>query len=301
MFSKRAPRRGAPMPPTLPRGEVRAGPGRGELFVRTADCPQGALPVLLIHGWQATADLNFHPVFAPLAARHAVIAADLRGHGRSLYPEDAFTLEDAADDNAALLRDLDVTRCIVVGYSIGTAVAQVLVDRHPDVVAGLVLVGGELAPDRRPHEKVYDRAGGWQGTAQRTTSGRWGAHRLVDKAAKEHPAAEHLRGWLVAEMERGHTGSIRAAGRALARFDGRPIAGRHKVPTAVVITRRDRLVRPARQERLAQAWDAAVFDLDADHDAPLARPRELTAAVLDAIGSVADAISADAERAGVPA
>lgn len=275
-------------PPSLPLGEVRPVPARGEIFLRRADGPAGAPPVLLLHGWQATADVNFFPLYAQLAAHHPVIAPDLRGHGRSFYPEEPFTIEDAADDAAALLVDLDVDQAIVVGYSLGTAVAQMMVARHRDRVAGVVLMGGEFAPQRRPHEKVYDRIGGWTATGMRLTNGRWSQHRLVDKAARETPAIEQHRNWLVREMERGHTASLRAAGRALARFDGRPIASAHAdVPVAVVITERDALVRPARQRKLATAWRAHTVSLDANHDAPVAQPDAFAAAALSAIGWVA--------------
>jgi 3-oxoadipate enol-lactonase len=268
-------------------------PGRGEFFVRTTQGPGDTLPVVLIHGWQATADVNFFPLYAPLSERHRVIAADLRGHGRSVYSERGFTLEDAADDNAALLRDLGYERAIVAGYSIGTAVTQTMVQRHPGLVAGVVLMAGEFVPHRRPHEKVYDRMGGWQATAQRLTSGRWGAHRVVSKSARENPALEAHREWLVAEMERGHSADLRAAGRCLARFDGAPIAAAaNGLPAAAVITRRDHLVRPVRQERLAEAWRAPVVDLDADHDAPVAQPAAFVAAALQAIGIVRDVVHA---------
>lgn len=267
-------------------------PGRGEIFVRLAgDAPaDGFAPILLLHGWQATADLNFFPLYSALSEQRLVIAADLRGHGRSFYPAEPFTLEDAADDAAALLRDLGVAQAVVVGYSLGTAVAQTLVKRHPDVVAGLVLMAGELAPRRRPHEKLYIRIGGWLATAQRLTAGRRTAQAIVTRAAASNPSLEHLRGWVVREIERGHTASLRAAGRALARFDGRPIAAAHRAtPTAVVLTERDRLVRPARQRALAAAWEARVVLLDADHDAPLARPVVFARAALDALQHVDDA------------
>jgi pimeloyl-ACP methyl ester carboxylesterase len=263
------------------------------LFVRSVDGPPAARVALLIHGWQATADLNFHPLFAALGRTHRVLAPDLRGHGRSLYPEEPFTLEDAADDFAGLIRDLGIGSVTLVGYSIGTAVAQTLADRHPALVDGMVLIGGELEPRTRPHEQVYDRLGDWLGTALRLTNGRWAAHRLVGKAARETPEAERLRGWLVQEMERGHPASLRAAGRALARFDGRPVAAaRPEIPVVSVITRRDRLVRPARQERLAAAWRAQVVNLDADHDAPLAQPEAFSNAVIDALQLLAQVPSA---------
>ena len=285
-------------PPPLPPGEVRCVAGRGEIFLRRTDAraaASGQLPVLLLHGWQATADLNFFPLYGPIGGERVLIAPDLRGHGRSLYPEEPFTLEDAADDAAALLRDLGVARAVVLGYSIGTAVAQTLVARHPDLVAALVLVGGEFAPTKRPHEKVYDRVGGWFATAQRLTNGRRGAHAVVTKTARENSEVEQWRDWLVREFERGHVASLRAAGRALARFDGRPIAAAHRdVPTVVVVTERDRLVRPARQHALATGWGAEVVTLAADHDAPLAQPGAFADATRRALALVDAKVAAHA-------
>ena len=281
-------RHSPPIPPPLPVGRLHSVGDRGEVFVRVTPERPGALPIVLLHGWMAAADTNFYPVFDRLGASHQVFAPDLRGHGRTLYPEVPFTLEDAADDVAALLRDLGTGPCVVVGYSLGTTVTQLLVARHPDVVAGIVLAGGEFAPKTRLHEKIYDRIGGWHATLLGLTTGRWSAHRLVDKAVKEHPRTEDIRGWLVCEFERGHLGSQRAAGRALANFDGRPIAAAsYALPAAVVVTRRDHLVRPARQEKLAAAWKARIFDLDADHDAPIAQPESFADALCAAVSHVA--------------
>lgn len=261
--------------------------GRGEFFVRTTPQRSDELPVLLIHGWLATADLTFHGVYDRLAAQRAVVAADQRGHGRSVYPEAAFTVEDAADDNAALLRHLGYDHAIVVGFSLGAVIAQMMVARHRDLVAGLVLAGGELAPRRRPHEKAYLRAAGVVAAAQRLTSGRWASHRLVSKAQAQAGRTPD-RDWLVAEMERGHPGALRAAGRAMGRFDGRPIAAAHRdVPTALVLTGRDRVVRPQRQQALADAWGAHVVEIDGDHDVPIARPGAFADAVAESLELVA--------------
>lgn len=244
--------------------------------------------MLLIHGWLATADLTFSGLYERLGGGRSWLAADLRGHGRSVYPEASFTLEDAADDNAALLRHLGHDRAVVVGFSLGAAIAQVMARRHPDLVAGLVLAGGELAPRRRPHEKLYLRAAGVSATVQRLTDGRWTSHRLVSKAEADEGRTPD-RHWLVAEMERGHPASLRAAGRAMARFDGRPIAAaqREAVPAAVVLTMRDRIARPARQRDLAEAWGAEVVNVDGDHDIPIARPEVFADALITAADIVA--------------
>jgi 3-oxoadipate enol-lactonase len=272
--------------PALPAGRAVALPDRGELFVREQDGDGDGPPVLLLHGWMASADLNWFSVFAPLAARHRVIAPDLRGHGRSSGVPGALTLEAMADDAAALLRHLDAAPAVVVGYSMGASVAQLVAQRHPDLVLGLVLGGGELIPTERRREKVELRLGGWLGSVQRLSEGRWLADRLVDKAVRQTPDVERLRPWLVSELERGHPGSLRAAGRAMGRFDGRPAASASRVPAAVVLTTRDHVVPADRQRRLAAAWHATVLELDGDHDAPVALHHEFAQLVVAAVDDV---------------
>ena len=74
----------APVPPSLPEGRVVTVPGRGEMFVRTLGEGPG-IPVLLLHGWMASADLNWYRLYEELAGERPVIACDHRGHGRG-YP-----------------------------------------------------------------------------------------------------------------------------------------------------------------------------------------------------------------------
>jgi 3-oxoadipate enol-lactonase len=133
-------------------------PGRGEVFVRDSGGAPADPAVLLLHGWTASADLNFFPVYARLAERYRVIALDLRGHGRGMRSTEPFSLEDCADDAAALLDQLGTEYVIVVGYSMGGPVGM------------LPWPGGILAGCRR----WLCRRRRWSGTA-RSVSGRSGA------------------------------------------------------------------------------------------------------------------------------
>ncbi|MBA3817685.1 MAG: alpha/beta hydrolase [Deltaproteobacteria bacterium] len=67
-----------------------------------------------------------------------------RGHGRTAPPLDAsrVTIEDLADDVACVLDDALVDRTVLIGHSMGVQVALETYRRHPDRVAGLVLVCG---------------------------------------------------------------------------------------------------------------------------------------------------------------
>lgn len=95
-------------------------------------------PLLLIMG--TSGSLGFwEPLVAPFAERHRVIAYDNRGLGLSERGEERITMASLATDAAALLDALEIERAHVLGWSLGSAVAQELVLAHPDRVGGLVL------------------------------------------------------------------------------------------------------------------------------------------------------------------
>lgn len=73
-----------------------------------------------------------------------VIAPDLRGRGRSNGLPGPYGMAQHADDVAAVMTALGVSRAVVAGHSMGGFVAVVLAHRHPGLVDSLVLVDGGL-------------------------------------------------------------------------------------------------------------------------------------------------------------
>ena len=69
---------------------------------------------MLLHGWIATADLNFFTCYEPLGRHFRVIAPDQRGHGRGIRSNKPFTLASCADDAAALADHLGISTFIPV-------------------------------------------------------------------------------------------------------------------------------------------------------------------------------------------
>lgn len=98
-------------------------------------------PVLLITGTSASIGLWTAPVLEALAAGHQLIAYDHRGMGGSSESVDAVSMASLAVDAAALLDALGTGPAHVVGWSLGSAVAQELALARPDLVASLVLYG----------------------------------------------------------------------------------------------------------------------------------------------------------------
>ena len=125
--------------PGLPLGFEVELPGRGKTFYREIKGPAGAPTLMLLHGWTATADLNWFTCFDALSENFNVVALDLRGHGRGIRTKTSFKLEDCADDVAALADVLGISTFIPVGYSMGGTVAQLLWQRHEQRVSGVVL------------------------------------------------------------------------------------------------------------------------------------------------------------------
>ncbi len=253
------------LPPNLPSAHIEAVPERGEVFYRYHR-RQGAGPtLLLLHGWTASADLQWFTAYEALAERYSFVAIDHRGHGRGLRSDEPFTLEAAADDAAALVRRLGVGPVVAVGYSMGGPISLLLAHRHPDLVQALVLEATAL----EWHATIRDRLT-WRGLVLmeivvRSRLARLLGRRAIRRLAEQNPQIEPYVGWLQAEARRGDPADIIEAGRALSHYDARPFAAAINLPAASVLTTQDRAVRPAKQRALAAAVGARIFELVGDH------------------------------------
>lgn len=273
-------------PPDLPPARTLWVPGRGEMFFRQQDGPEGSLPVLLLHGWTASADTTWFAAYRALAGHHPFVAVDQRGHGRGIRAEEPFSLEACADDAAGLLELLGIEQAIVAGYSMGGAVALLLWQRHRALVAGLVLAATALEWRSTPRERLLWKSLGIFELALRLGTGDGFVQRYLHYAVGHTPEVAELRAWVAGEFKRGYDRDIAEAGRVLACFDGRGFVSEIDVPCASVVTELDRLVRAKEQRELAEALGAPVITVDGDHDAPLVRASAFGAALGDAVERV---------------
>lgn len=107
------------------------------------------VPMVLIHGFGNEA--HIWDDFAPsVAGCYRVLAIDLRGHGDSDHdPEGRYDYEDHVADFEALVEGLRFERLVLVGHSFGGRVATFYAARHPERMAGLVIVDSAPELDRR--------------------------------------------------------------------------------------------------------------------------------------------------------
>jgi pimeloyl-ACP methyl ester carboxylesterase len=140
--------------------------------------------VLLVHGLASDA-AALAPVAETLASSGArVIAYDRRGYGSSGAPEPyrGTTVEEQAEDAAALLRAMDAAPALVCGDGFGALIALDLAKRHRALVSGAVLSNPplfmfvpeateELAAERAELEEAV-RAGGPEAGVEAWLGGR---------------------------------------------------------------------------------------------------------------------------------
>ncbi len=273
-------------PPALPSGREVELPGRGRTFVRQLRGPEPAPTVVLLHGWTATADLNWVSCYGGLAEAFNVVALDHRGHGRGLRSEQPFRLVDCADDVAALVAVLGLDRVIAVGYSMGGPIAQLLWQRHPHLVAGLVLCATSCTFGGTARETLLFRVA--DGTA--VVAGRLPLTPLTRAAVGAVGRWRTLRGkpwWGFAEVANHDWSQIVEAGRELGRFDSRPWIDEVDVPTAVIVTDHDDVVPVHRQIDLSSRLaDATLHRVAGGHSVCTLEPERFVPALLDACHSV---------------
>lgn len=274
--------------PWLPPGHFVHLPGRGEMFYRHHRHADASSPtLLLLHGWTASADLQFFTAYEALAEHYSFIAVDHRGHGRGIRHHEKFELTDAADDAAALVAQLGLAPVITVGYSMGGPISMLLTQRNPELVRAMVLQATALewrstwterakwktvhiiGPLLRSH--VYPR---WL---------RWGIHRIL---GRNHPLEQYVP-WMANEVRRNDAFNMVHAGQSLSRYDARPWASSLAKPAACLITTRDRLVKPRKQRALADALNAVVIELPDDHLASWTSPDAFAKASVELVRAVA--------------
>jgi pimeloyl-ACP methyl ester carboxylesterase len=110
--------------------------------VETGD--PAAQPILFIHGFSQSSGAWARQLDSDLAKDHRLVALDLRGHGHSEKPRDAYGDTKAwADDVRAVIQALALKRPVLSGWSYGPLVALDYVRHYGDeALGGLQFVGG---------------------------------------------------------------------------------------------------------------------------------------------------------------
>ena len=97
-------------------------------------------PILLIQGVGGSMDSWEPAILKELSSNHTVIIFDNRGVGNTTTGTKQFSIQQFANDSAGLLDALKIQKANVLGYSMGSFIAQQFVLTHPEKVDRLVLI-----------------------------------------------------------------------------------------------------------------------------------------------------------------
>jgi len=217
-----------------------------------------------------------------LASSHRVIAPDLRGFGRSANLPPARSVDEHADDLAALLDRLGVDRAAVVGLSMGGYIAFAMLRRHPSRVRALVLADTRAKPDTEEGKRNRD--------ANIDFVRERGAAALMQKllpALVADGADEDVKRTV---LEIGGSQSAEGVANALMalrdRPDSTPLLPRIAVPTAVIVGEEDTLSPVTEMQEMARAIPNASFTVvrGAGHLSNLERASDFNEALRNALG-----------------
>jgi len=260
--------------------------GRGEIFVRDSSGPSDAPTIVLLHGLGATGLLNWRPVLEMLRSKYRVLVVDHRGHGRGMRIRVPFRLADCADDVASLTEALGIERFVAVGYSMGGPISQLLWKRHRSRISGIVLCATACRFARGDRRRLSHAVSPFLNLA-----GRVAPRRLIRRVAKQWLSDAIndplIRERVMSEVQSSDPVTVGQAAAAVARFDSSKWISEIDVPTAIVLTEKDRLVPESSQRRMAALIPAAVtFPIPGDHSACVTAPEIFVPALREACASV---------------
>jgi 3-oxoadipate enol-lactonase len=243
-----------------------------ELRFGVVDQGQGS-PLVFVHGFPLNHSMwnRQIPVFA---AQHRVIVPDLRGFGESVDTEGTVSMEDFADDLAAILDDLRVAEPVVLcGLSMGGYIALQFVRKYRQRLRGLVFCDTRASAD--VPEVVENRLriaklvieSGTQPVAEAMLPKAFSPKTYSDRPE----VVEALRAMMISSDPTG----VAAASRGMAvRPDMTQLLPSIDLPTLVVVGADDVLTPVDEMRRMAEAIPRARFHIipDAGHLTPLENP-----------------------------
>jgi pimeloyl-ACP methyl ester carboxylesterase len=270
-------------------------PDRGTAFVCDVPGPTDDAPVLfLLHGMACTAYLNWFPAIDALRQKYRLVMMDMRGHGRGIPVGRYFRLNSCATDAVAVADVLGIDKFIPVGYSMGGPIAQLIWHDHPERVEGMVLCATARNFRGKPQERLFfmllpalmmaaamRRKGRPRDMAENL------ARHLADIPETVSIKDVGVPSWAFAEFRRTSPWTMAQAVNAIGQFSSHRWIGDCTVPTAVVVTARDRFIPPGRQLRLAQSIrGASVHSYGGNHAACVLESHKFVPALLEACDSV---------------
>lgn len=246
--------------------------------------PNDLPPLLLLHGWNIDSPVNFGYAIGDLSQHRRVVMFDHHGHGHGPRTTDRFALEDAAQDAVALLDALEIERAVIVGYSMGGTIAQIMAKEFPERCSGVVLMATACRFATARRERALFGALGTAGRSVKAMPNKAQQAvfaKILVAICKAYP------GWILDHVRLADPVVLLEAGAALGNFNSSEWVAALEPPIASVITTRDTVVRSARQVELAVAAGVVNIEMvDATHHLPVMGDPRFVATIERAVAAV---------------
>jgi 3-oxoadipate enol-lactonase len=272
----------------IPSGHMVYLPGRGSTFV-TDSGPRDKPAIFLLHSVLTNGLLCWYPLIPQLNQEFRVITLDQRWHGRGIRSK-PFDLDDCADDVAALADVLGIDTFTVAGFSMGGGIAQLVWRRHPGRVTAMVLCStgpffGSHDPQRQTNMSNIGKLMKFIHPPHVQPQ----AAKLDDRSVPDSVWA--LRQFLSTPVSR-----LGTLGDGMSYFDSQSWLSEIDVPTAVLVSLKDRVIPLWRQRLLTDNIPGVLtFEVNGGHACCVLEADEFIPKFLEAARAVTTQISAAAQ------
>jgi len=113
--------------------------------------------IVLLHGFLENGSM-WEPFIPTLSKKHQVITLDLLGHGKTGCMGNVHTMEAMAEVVKAILSNLKIKQCILIGHSMGGYAALAFAEKYPKELKGLCLMNSTAQADNKEKKINRDRA-----------------------------------------------------------------------------------------------------------------------------------------------
>ncbi len=206
------------------------------------------------------------------------IAFDFRGQGKSEVTKSGYDMDSLAEDAIALLEALEISKCHLVGLSMGGYVAQRVALKRPDLLHSLILLdtGAEAEnPEKKADYKKMLRAIHWLGMkriSKKVMPIMFGETFLNDKSRKQE-----YKTWLEHLRQNNKKGAMRATAGVIERDGVLSRLPDINLPTLIVVGDEDKPTpyEEAQKMHFAIKGSKLAVIKQAGHSTPVEQPQRL--------------------------
>jgi pimeloyl-ACP methyl ester carboxylesterase len=239
-------------------------------------------PLLLIPGF-ACDHMTWLSMVPALSARFRVVMLDNRGVGQSSGADSVIGIRQMADDAAALMDAIGLSKVHVAGHSMGGMIAQALALACPRRIQSLTLLSSSAKLDERG-KAIIESWGDLPKQVGVATASQLILPWIYTSAFYARPGAiDGLIELILANPYAPSTEVVYRQSRAISQWDNSDRLGRLDCPTLILVGEEDILLPVSYSERLAQGIGGAELRVlpQTGHGLLLESPEAVASAMLD--------------------